>query len=108
MLRLLIGGLLLFWEAQLIVAQSPEARPSATIPEKWMPNWMRRCLLGSDHAAYFLTRWTSADRKQAIVEELENEGILLDALAAEVGTVTNPDAAACPRRQHTGQNPHRS
>lgn len=29
MLRLLIGGLLLFWEAQLIVAQSPEARPSA-------------------------------------------------------------------------------
>lgn len=56
MLRLLIGGLLLFWEAQLIVAQSPEARPSATIPEKWMPNWMRRCLLGSDHTALNISR----------------------------------------------------
>lgn len=56
MLRLLIGGLLLLWEAQLIVAQSPEARPSATIPEKWMPNWMRRCLLGSDHAALNISR----------------------------------------------------
>ena len=33
----------------------------------------------------FLNRWTNADRKQAIVEELENEGILLEALSEEVG-----------------------
>lgn len=33
----------------------------------------------------FLSRWTSADKKQAIIEELENEGVLLDALADEVG-----------------------
>lgn len=33
----------------------------------------------------FLNRWTSADKKQAIIEELENEGVLLDALADEVG-----------------------
>jgi type I restriction enzyme R subunit len=33
----------------------------------------------------FLNRWTSAEKKKAIVEELENEGILLDALAEEVG-----------------------
>jgi len=33
----------------------------------------------------FLSRWTNADRKQAIVEELENEGILLEALSEEVG-----------------------
>ena len=38
----------------------------------------------------FLNRWTSADRKQAIVAELENEGILLDALAAEVGADYDP------------------
>jgi type I restriction enzyme, R subunit len=38
----------------------------------------------------FLNRWTSADRKQAIVEELENEGILLEALANEVGTDFDP------------------
>lgn len=33
----------------------------------------------------FLNRWTSADKKQALIEELENEGVLLDALADEVG-----------------------
>jgi len=33
----------------------------------------------------FLNRWTSADKKQAIVEELENEGVLLEALADVVG-----------------------
>ena len=38
----------------------------------------------------FLRKWTSADRKQAIVEELENEGILLEALAEEVGQDFDP------------------
>jgi type I restriction enzyme R subunit len=38
----------------------------------------------------FLNRWTSAEKKQAIVEELENEGILLDALAEEVGKDYDP------------------
>lgn len=38
----------------------------------------------------FLKKWTSADRKQAIVEELENEGILLEALAQEVGKDFDP------------------
>jgi type I restriction enzyme R subunit len=33
----------------------------------------------------FLNRWTGADKKQAIIEELENEGVLLEALADEVG-----------------------
>jgi type I restriction enzyme, R subunit len=38
----------------------------------------------------FLRKWTSADRKQAIVEELEDEGILLEALAEEVGKDFDP------------------
>lgn len=33
----------------------------------------------------FLNRWTGADKKQAIIEELESEGVLLEALADEVG-----------------------
>lgn len=33
----------------------------------------------------FLSRWNQADRKQAILEELKEEGILLEALADEVG-----------------------
>ena len=51
-----------------------------------------KTLLVSNYASLhdFLSRWTSADRKQAIVEELENEGILLDALAEEVGRDYDP------------------
>jgi type I restriction enzyme, R subunit len=33
----------------------------------------------------FLKRWSETDRKQAIIEELEAEGMLLDVLAEEVG-----------------------
>ncbi len=33
----------------------------------------------------FLRRWTSAERKKAVIEELESRGVLLDALAEEVG-----------------------
>ncbi len=32
----------------------------------------------------FLRRWTAADRKKAVIEELEAQGVLLDALAEEV------------------------
>ena len=32
----------------------------------------------------FLRRWTAADRKQAVIEELEAQGVLLEALAEEV------------------------
>lgn len=33
----------------------------------------------------FLRRWTDAEKKQALIEELEAQGILLEALAEEVG-----------------------
>src|SRR5205823_6566988 len=33
----------------------------------------------------FLTRWNSARRKQAIIDALEEHGIVLDSLAAEIG-----------------------
>jgi type I restriction enzyme R subunit len=33
----------------------------------------------------FLTRWSKADQKKAIIEELKEQGILLDAVAEEVG-----------------------
>ena len=55
-------------------------------------NEYTKSAVGNNYASLrdFLNRWTSADRKQAIVEELENEGILLDALAAEVGRDYDP------------------
>jgi type I restriction enzyme R subunit len=43
----------------------------------------------------FLTRWNSAERKQAIIEELESEGVLLEPLAQEVGKDLDPFDLIC-------------
>jgi type I restriction enzyme R subunit len=43
----------------------------------------------------FLTRWKSAGRKQAVIEELEAEGLPLDALAMEVGVDLDPFDLIC-------------
>ena len=41
----------------------------------------------------FLKRWKSADRKQAIIEELEDEGLSLDPLAEELGRILTPSTS---------------
>jgi type I restriction enzyme R subunit len=43
----------------------------------------------------FLKRWKSAERKQAIIEELESEGLLLEPLADEVGRDLDPFDLIC-------------
>jgi type I restriction enzyme, R subunit len=43
----------------------------------------------------FLQRWNKADRKQAIVDELASEGLLLDPLAEEVGRDLDPFDLIC-------------
>lgn len=43
----------------------------------------------------FLKRWKAAERKQAILEELGNEGLLLDPLADEVGKDLDPFDLIC-------------
>jgi type I restriction enzyme R subunit len=43
----------------------------------------------------FLQRWKSTDRKQAIVEELEKEGLPLEPLAEEVGRDLDPFDLIC-------------
>lgn len=43
----------------------------------------------------FLKRWKSAERKQAIIEELEAEGLTLDALADELGKKLDPFDLIC-------------
>lgn len=43
----------------------------------------------------FLRRWKSAERKQAIIEELENEGLPLEPLAEEVGKDLDPFDLIC-------------
>jgi type I restriction enzyme, R subunit len=43
----------------------------------------------------FLRQWKSAERKQAIIEELENEGLSLDPLTEEVGKDLDPFDLIC-------------
>jgi type I restriction enzyme, R subunit len=43
----------------------------------------------------FLTRWNTAERKQAIVEELEAEGLPLDPIAEELGKDLDPFDLIC-------------
>ncbi len=43
----------------------------------------------------FLRRWDAAERKTAIIEELEAEGLLLDSLADEVGKNLDPFDLIC-------------
>lgn len=38
----------------------------------------------------FINKWTTMERKQAIIEELEDEGVLFEALSAEVGEDYDP------------------
>ncbi|MCB9779845.1 MAG: DEAD/DEAH box helicase family protein [Alphaproteobacteria bacterium] len=43
----------------------------------------------------FLRRWTQADRKQAVVDELREQGVLLEALADKVGKELDPFDLVC-------------
>jgi type I restriction enzyme, R subunit len=43
----------------------------------------------------FLTRWNTAEQKKAIIDELEGQGVLLDALAEEVGKELDPFDLIC-------------
>ena len=43
----------------------------------------------------FLQRWSAAERKEAILRELEEQGVLLDALAEEVGRDYDPFDLVC-------------
>ena len=43
----------------------------------------------------FLVKWTSAEKKETIIKELEEQGIFLDALAEEVGKDFDPFDLVC-------------
>ncbi len=53
---------------------------------------LRRHYVSLEH---FLRRWKDTERKQAIIEELENEGLLLEPLAEEVGKNLDPFDLIC-------------
>jgi type I restriction enzyme R subunit len=59
-------------------------------------DWSKRAV--TNHFAsldQFLTRWKAAERKQAIIEELEEEGLRLEPLAEEVNPELDPFDLIC-------------
>ena len=55
-------------------------------------NTLKKCFSSLDE---FLTKWKSAERKQAIIDELASEGLLLDPLIEEVGKDLDPFDLIC-------------
>jgi type I restriction enzyme, R subunit len=53
---------------------------------------LRKCFASLDD---FLKRWKSAERKQAIIEELEAEGLALDVVSDELGKNLDPFDLIC-------------
>ncbi len=43
----------------------------------------------------FLIKWSKSEKKQAIIEELANEGVFFDALEAEIGKELDPFDIVC-------------
>ncbi|MCK6524172.1 DEAD/DEAH box helicase family protein [Myxococcota bacterium] len=43
----------------------------------------------------FLTRWSSAEKKQAVIDELREEGVLFEALQEQVGRALDPFDLVC-------------
>ena len=81
-------------------ASSPSASSTSTPTASWSPRasatsaeeTLRKRFASLDD---FLSRWKAAERKQAIIDELDDEGLPLEALAEEVGTDLDPFDLIC-------------
>jgi len=61
-----------------------------------LKDYTRKTVLGEFASLdVFLARWTEAEQKQAIIKELEQQGVLLEALADEVGKELDPFDLVC-------------
>jgi type I restriction enzyme R subunit len=61
-----------------------------------LKDYTRKAILQQfDSLDAFLTQWSSMDKKEAIIEELIEQGIFLDALAEEVGKDLDPFDLIC-------------
>ena len=85
-------------------ASAPPSSPSAWSIWTRTASWSRRSLRDFTKKALkkrfaslddFLKRWKAAERKQAIIEELEAEGLPLDPIAEELGKDLDPFDLIC-------------
>lgn len=70
--------------------------PDGKLITESLKDYTRKTVLGDfESLDSFLQHWNEAEKKQAILEELEEEGLLLDALSEEVGRDFDPFDLIC-------------
>ncbi|HQL48341.1 MAG TPA: DEAD/DEAH box helicase family protein [Holophaga sp.] len=90
--RYLVSGVPVTILAERVQYYGPEGR---LITES-LKDYTRKAVKGSfDSLEAFLARWSEAERKDAIVEELRAQGVLIEELEAQVGSGYDPFDLVC-------------
>ena len=73
-------------DARILIERIEYLGPDGELITESYKDFTRKTIL-SEYASLdeFLKRWNSADKKQAIIDELEEHGIVLDNLTSEIG-----------------------
>lgn len=70
--------------------------PDGKLITESLRDYTRKTLMGEFSSIdEFLSQWKTSERKQAVIEELANEGIFFEALAEEVGRDYDPFDIVC-------------
>ena len=80
--KYVIGDVTVFVVSERVQYYGPEGKLITESLKDYTRNAVRKDYASLDE---FLRRWSKADRKAAVLQELEQHGVLLEALAQEVG-----------------------
>ena len=80
--KYVIGDVTVFVVSERVQYYGPEGKLITESLKDYTRNAVRKDYASLDE---FLKRWSKADRKAAVLQELEQHGVLLEALAQEVG-----------------------
>ncbi len=81
-IKYVLGDVTVYVVSERIQYYGPEGKLITESLKDYTRNAVRKDYASLDE---FLKRWSKADRKAAILQELEQHGVLIDALAQEVG-----------------------
>ena len=90
--KYLVGNVEVRIVAQRVQYYGPEGKLITESIKDYTRSAVRKDFASLDE---FLRSWTSAERKAALIQELEQHGVLLDALAEEVGKDFDPFDLVC-------------
>ena len=90
--KYVVGDVAVYVVAQRVQYYGPEGKLITESIRDYTRSKVQKDYQSLDH---FLKTWTSAERKAALIQEFESHGILLDALAEEVGKDFDPFDLVC-------------